>query len=72
MGRKKLNLKYIENYTSRKFTFKSRIGGVVKKLHDLSILCGIQASLVVTDHDGNLVTYSNNQDIQLLVKDSFN
>jgi hypothetical protein len=41
MGRKKLEISYIENYTNRKFTFKARIGGLVKKLHDLSVLCGV-------------------------------
>ena len=72
MGRKKINIEYIENKVNRKATFKARIGGLVKKLHDLSILCGVQTTLVVTDTESNLVTFSNSNQIQLLVKDSFN
>lgn len=72
MGRKKIEISYMENEANRKATFKARIGGLVKKLHDLSVLCGIQATLVVTDTDSNLVTYSSSNEIQLLVKDTFN
>ena len=51
MGRKKIEIEYITDKLNRKSTFKARIGGLVKKLHDLAILCGLQASLVITDPD---------------------
>lgn len=72
MGRKKISIEYISNKVNRKATFKARIGGLIKKLQDLTVLCGVQASLVVTDTDSNLVAYSNSQQIQLLLQDGFN
>lgn len=72
MGRKKIEITYIDNKVNRKATFKARIGGLVKKLHDLTVLCGIQATLVTTDTDSNLVAFSSSNEMQLLVKDTFN
>jgi SRF-type transcription factor (DNA-binding and dimerisation domain) len=63
MGRKKLDIKYIDSDSERKFRFKERIGGLIKKVHELGVLCGIKASLVVTDYNNNLVVYSNNNEI---------
>lgn len=72
MGRKKLDIKYLEDEKSRKTTFQTRVGGIVKKLYDLNQLCNIKVSLVLTDIDGNLITYSNTTDFQLILNDNFN
>ena len=72
MGRKKIEISYIDNLVNRRATFKSRIGGLVKKLHELTILCGSQATLIVTDCDKNLVNYSNSNNFHLLLRDDFN
>lgn len=72
MGRKKIQIQYIEAEVKRRITFKARIGGLIKKLHDLSVLCGVQVSMVMTDPENNLVAYSNSQDIHLVVKKDFN
>lgn len=69
MGRKKIEIEYIENRKNRKATLKARVGGILKKLHDLTILCGVNISLVMTDLDDNLITYSNKNTLQLLVSD---
>lgn len=72
MGRKKIEIEFIENRKNRKATLKARVGGILKKLHDLTILCGVNISLVMTDLDDNLITYSNKNTLQLLVSDQFN
>ncbi|KAF8101145.1 hypothetical protein N665_0209s0003 [Sinapis alba] len=47
MTRKKLNLSYITNDSMRKTTFNKRKKGFFKKIHELSVLCGIQACAVI-------------------------
>ncbi|XP_024015652.1 agamous-like MADS-box protein AGL80 isoform X2 [Eutrema salsugineum] len=47
MTRKKLNLAYITNDSMRKATFNKRKRGFVKKIHELSVLCGIEACAVI-------------------------
>jgi hypothetical protein len=72
MGRKKIVIKLIENPVTRRATFKQRLNGLLTKLHDLGVLCGIKISFLCTDTDNNVVCYSNNQDIVVLAKESFN
>ncbi|XP_057432338.1 agamous-like MADS-box protein AGL80 [Lotus japonicus] len=43
----KVELSYISNVTARKATFKKRKKGILKKVRELTILCGIQACLIV-------------------------
>ncbi|CAF2103050.1 unnamed protein product [Brassica rapa subsp. trilocularis] len=47
MTRKKLNISYITNDSMRKSTFNKRKKGFFKKIHELSVLCGIQACAVI-------------------------
>ncbi|CAH8356637.1 unnamed protein product [Eruca vesicaria subsp. sativa] len=47
MTRNKLNLSYITNETIRKSTFIKRKKGFFKKIHELSVLCGIQACAII-------------------------
>ncbi|XP_047306558.1 agamous-like MADS-box protein AGL80 [Impatiens glandulifera] len=47
MARKKVKLTYIVNDTMRKITFKKRKVGVVKKLDEITTLCGIEACTVI-------------------------
>jgi MADS-box transcription factor len=72
MGRKKIDMEFIPNLVSRRATFKARIGGLVKKLHELTILCGSKATIVATCPDNNIFTYGNSNDLHLLIRDDFN
>jgi hypothetical protein len=72
MGRKKIVVKFIENPVTRRATFKQRLNGLLKKLHDLGVLCGVNISFLSTDTDENVVCYSNNEEILVLAKESFN
>ncbi|KAF5739177.1 hypothetical protein HS088_TW12G00378 [Tripterygium wilfordii] len=47
MTRKKVNLAYITNDSARKATFKKRKKGLIKKVSELSTLCGIDAAAIV-------------------------
>ncbi|CAA2957275.1 agamous-like MADS-box AGL80 [Olea europaea subsp. europaea] len=47
MTRRKIKLKYIENNTDRKSSFKKRKNGILKKVQELSILCGVDACAMI-------------------------
>ncbi|KAM7474395.1 hypothetical protein LguiB_021638 [Lonicera macranthoides] len=47
MTRKKVKLAYITNDASRKATFKKRKKGLMKKVSELSTLCGIDACAII-------------------------
>ncbi|KAK6911715.1 Transcription factor, MADS-box [Dillenia turbinata] len=47
MTRKKVKLAYIQNDTARKATFKKRKKGLMKKVSELSTLCGIEACALI-------------------------
>ncbi|XP_068669179.1 agamous-like MADS-box protein AGL80 [Aristolochia californica] len=47
MARKKVKLAWIANDAARKATYKKRKKGLLKKVSELSILCGVEASAVV-------------------------
>ncbi|KAF9606825.1 hypothetical protein IFM89_029282 [Coptis chinensis] len=47
MGRGKVELKRIENTTSRQVTFSKRRNGLLKKAFELSILCDAEVALVI-------------------------
>ncbi|KAG7552010.1 Transcription factor MADS-box superfamily [Arabidopsis thaliana x Arabidopsis arenosa] len=47
MGMKKVNLSLIANERSRKTSFMKRKNGILKKLNELSTLCGVQACALI-------------------------
>ncbi|XP_021283082.1 agamous-like MADS-box protein AGL80 [Herrania umbratica] len=47
MTRKKVKLAYITNDSARKATFKKRKKGLLKKVNELSTLCGIEACAII-------------------------
>ncbi|XP_073042397.1 agamous-like MADS-box protein AGL80 [Primulina eburnea] len=46
MARKKITLAYLSNQSERKASFKKRKKGVMKKVEELSTLCGVEACAV--------------------------
>lgn len=48
MARKKVKLAFIKNDVSRKATYKKRKKGLMKKLSELSILCGVEICAIVS------------------------
>ncbi|MBA0752220.1 hypothetical protein Gogos_001076, partial [Gossypium gossypioides] len=48
---KKIKLAYITNDSARKTTYKKRTKGLVKKVHELTTLCGIEACAIIYSPD---------------------
>ena len=61
MGRGKIEIKRIENTTSRQVTFCKRRNGLLKKAYELSVLCDAEVALVVFSSRGRLYEYANNR-----------
>uniref|UniRef100_A0A7C8ZVJ8 MADS-box domain-containing protein n=1 Tax=Opuntia streptacantha TaxID=393608 RepID=A0A7C8ZVJ8_OPUST len=57
MGRRKIEMKRIEDKSSRQVTFSKRRSGLVKKAKELSILCDVEVALVVFSSRGRLYEF---------------
>ncbi|KAK6152591.1 hypothetical protein DH2020_012230 [Rehmannia glutinosa] len=58
MGRRKVELKQIENKISRQVTFSKRRSGLMKKANEISVLCDAEVALIVFSSKGKLYEYS--------------
>ncbi|RKO93581.1 hypothetical protein BDK51DRAFT_4161, partial [Blyttiomyces helicus] len=47
MGRRKIEILPIENDKNRSNTFKKRRQGLIKKAHELGVLCSVEVALVI-------------------------
>ncbi|KAI5083170.1 hypothetical protein GOP47_0002913 [Adiantum capillus-veneris] len=59
MARRKIKIKRIENATTRQVTFSKRRGGLLKKAHDLSVLCDAEVGVIVFSCKGKLFQFAN-------------
>ncbi|KAE8711781.1 MADS-box protein FBP24 [Hibiscus syriacus] len=57
MGRGKITIKRIENQTTRQVTFSKRRAGLLKKTHELSVLCDAQIGLIIFSATGKMCQY---------------
>jgi hypothetical protein len=57
MARKKVKMAYIVNDPTRKATGKKRAMGAMKKAGELSVLCGIDACLIIVLEDGSVLAW---------------
>ncbi|KAK9937179.1 hypothetical protein M0R45_013988 [Rubus argutus] len=57
MGRGKIHISRIENRTTRQVTFAKRRAGLLKKTHELSVLCDVQIGLVIFSSTGKMFQY---------------
>ncbi|KAL0926085.1 hypothetical protein M5K25_004471 [Dendrobium thyrsiflorum] len=58
MGRGRVQLKRIENKINRQVTFSKRRSGLLKKAHEISILCDTEVALIIFSTKGKLYEYS--------------
>ncbi|CAA3001055.1 truncated transcription factor CAULIFLOWER A-like [Olea europaea var. sylvestris] len=58
MGRGKVQLKRIENKINRQVTFSKRRTGLLKKAHELSVMCDAEVALIIFSNKGKLIEYS--------------
>ncbi|XP_074274309.1 MADS-box transcription factor 23-like isoform X2 [Silene latifolia] len=59
MGRGKIEIKKIENKSSRQVTFSKRRNGLFKKAEELSVLCACDIAVIVYSSTGRLFKFSN-------------
>jgi hypothetical protein len=59
MGRGKIEIKKIENPTSRQVTFSKRRGGLLKKAHELAVLCDAEVALIIFSSTGKLFEFAS-------------
>ncbi|CAE5964409.1 unnamed protein product [Arabidopsis arenosa] len=67
MGRRKIEIKRIENKSSRQVTFSKRRNGLIDKARQLSILCESSVAVVVISASGKLYDSSSGDDISKIV-----
>ncbi|KAG6752967.1 hypothetical protein POTOM_043009 [Populus tomentosa] len=58
MGRGRIQLKRIENKINRQVTFSKRRSGLLKKAHEISVLCDAEVALIVFSTKGKLFEYA--------------
>uniref|UniRef100_A0A0D9WUP0 MADS-box transcription factor 15 n=1 Tax=Leersia perrieri TaxID=77586 RepID=A0A0D9WUP0_9ORYZ len=58
MGRGKVQLKRIENKINRQVTFSKRRNGLLKKAHEISVLCDAEVGAIVFSPKGKLYEYA--------------
>lgn len=58
MGRGRVQLKRIENKINRQVTFSKRRSGLLKKAHEISVLCDAEVALIVFSTKGKLFEYA--------------
>jgi hypothetical protein len=58
MGRGKVQLRRIENNVSRQVTFSKRRSGLLKKAHEIAVLCDADVAVIVFSAKGRLYEYS--------------
>ncbi|KAI3934069.1 hypothetical protein MKW92_041413 [Papaver armeniacum] len=57
MGRAKIEIKYIENTPNRQATYSKRRSGIMKKAHELTVLCDAQICVIMFSNTGKLHEY---------------
>ena len=58
MGRGRVELKRIENKINRQVTFSKRRSGLLKKAHEISVLCDAEVGLIIFSTKGKLYEFA--------------
>lgn len=68
MGRGRVQLKRIENTINRQVTFSKRRSGLLKKAHEISVLCDAEVALIVFSPKGRLYEYSTHSSMERILE----
>nr|CAA67967.1 MADS3 protein [Betula pendula] len=68
MGRGRVQLKRIENKINRQVTFSKRRGGLLKKAHEISVLCDAEVAVIVFSHKGKLFEYATDSSMEKILE----
>ncbi|XP_010519690.1 PREDICTED: agamous-like MADS-box protein AGL27 isoform X1 [Tarenaya hassleriana] len=63
MGRRKVEIKRIENKSSRQVTFSKRRGGLLEKARQLSVLCDAAVAVLVVSSSDKLYSFSSGESL---------
>lgn len=68
MGRKKIRIESIENERQKMVTFSRRRAGLIKKAHELAVLCDCKIALLIFDRADTCHLFSSDQQAEELLK----
>ncbi|KAM7483106.1 hypothetical protein LguiB_007689 [Lonicera macranthoides] len=68
MGRGRVQLKRIENKINRQVTFSKRRSGLLKKAHEISVLCDAEVALIVFSTKGKLCEYATDSCMERILE----
>ncbi|KAE8694242.1 MADS-box transcription factor 56 [Hibiscus syriacus] len=68
MVRGKIQMKRIENATSRQVTFTKRRNGLLKKAYELYVLCDAEVAVIIFSHKGILYEFSSSNNMQKTIE----
>ncbi|OIT23030.1 PREDICTED: agamous-like MADS-box protein AGL8 homolog [Nicotiana attenuata] len=68
MGRGRVQLKRIENKINRQVTFSKRRSGLLKKAHEISVLCDAEVGLIVFSTKGKLFEYATDSCMERILE----
>jgi MADS-box transcription factor len=71
MGRGPVQLRRIENKINRQVTFSKRRSGLLKKAHEISVLCDAEVALIVFSTKGKLYEYSSQDRLSIITRSFF-
>eukprot|EP01018_Ginkgo_biloba_P023258 Gb_03068 [translate_table: standard] len=66
MARGKIQIKRIDNSTSRQVTFSKRRNGILKKSKELAILCDAEVGVIIYSSTGRLSEYASSRSSTVL------
>ncbi|KAL5862595.1 hypothetical protein ACOSQ3_000109 [Xanthoceras sorbifolium] len=67
MGRGKVELKRIENQTSRQVTFSKRKNGILKKAYELSLLCDAEVAMIIFSSSGKVYQFATDDEMDRII-----
>ncbi|XP_020091887.1 MADS-box transcription factor 14 isoform X2 [Ananas comosus] len=68
MGRGRVQLKRIENKINRQVTFSKRRSGLLKKAHEISVLCDAEVALIIFSTKGKLYEYATDSSMEKILE----
>ncbi|KAI4341475.1 hypothetical protein MLD38_026194 [Melastoma candidum] len=68
MGRGRVQLKRIENKINRQVTFSKRRSGLLKKAHEISVLCDAEVALIIFSPKGKLFEYASDSCMERILE----
>ncbi|CAA2970036.1 agamous-like MADS-box AGL27 [Olea europaea subsp. europaea] len=68
MGRRKLEIKRIENKSSRQVTFTKRRNGLIKKAKELAVLCEVDVNVIIFSSRGKLYRFCSSNSLAEILR----